>query len=154
VLGVVLVMDFINGHIEALRIAGGCFLIYLGIRMMLAETSQPVVEGLGARTRQVGKIFVSSFFLTITNPMTIFAFIAIFAGLGLSGLHGFSYTLFVIAGIFVGSLLWWLILSSMVYKLKVKISPENLHRINVVAGSLIVGFGVFALLTVFKPFII
>lgn len=146
VLGIVMVMDFITGYSAALRLIGGAFLIYLGVRMMLAEGKPAAIDLPGGKHIELGKNFLSSFFLTMTNPLTIFAFMAIFAGLGMSGIHNYSFALAVIAGIFTGSMLWWLVLSTLVYRFKVKISEQNLHRINLAAGAVIAAFGVVALL--------
>ena len=148
VMGIAFVMDLITGYTAYVQAAGGIFLLLLGARMMLADTAPAALEGPVSQSKEISKSFITSFFLTITNPLTIFAFMAIFAGLGMSGKHSGLFAGTVISGVFVGSLLWWLILSSAVHKLRSKVNQENLHRINLLAGALVAGFGVFALLSV------
>jgi arginine exporter protein ArgO len=82
----------------------------------------------------------------LTNPMTLFAFAAVFAGIGLDkaiGLH--SYAIFFVAGIFIGSLSWFSLLTSLVHFFREIINTDGLVIINKVAGSLLTIFGAIAL---------
>lgn len=79
--------------------------------------------------------------------MTILSFVAIFAGLGL-GSTGTDYThaIFLVAGITLGSAIWWLLLSGGVaYILHKRVSPSFMRVINWISGGIILAFGLFAL---------
>jgi arginine exporter protein ArgO len=79
--------------------------------------------------------------------MTILSFVAIFAGLGL-GSTSVDYTgaVLLVAGITLGSAIWWLLLSGGVaYILHKRISPSFMRVINWISGSIILIFGLIAL---------
>jgi putative LysE/RhtB family amino acid efflux pump len=83
--------------------------------------------------------------LTITNPMTILSFAAAFAGLGLAnGVTGPAAGLSLVAAVFLGSMLWWALLSGGVGVLRGTLGAGALRVVNWVAGLLLVGFGVAA----------
>jgi threonine/homoserine/homoserine lactone efflux protein len=92
--------------------------------------------------------YLSTLFLTLTNPLTILSFAAIFAGLGLGDTGGnYFYAGALVLGVFCGSALWWLFLSSMVAALGRRFSLRALGWVNRIAGLIILGFGFVALLT-------
>jgi threonine/homoserine/homoserine lactone efflux protein len=86
-----------------LRLIGGCFLCYLGIRTFLAT---PTMEGRGDDGRGLLGSYASTFALTLTNPMTILSFTANFAGLGVTAAGRYSPAVLLVAGVFCGSGLW------------------------------------------------
>ena len=125
------------------RLIGGFFLIYLGIRNFMADPEQRSPSG---DARSLLGSFGSTFVLTLTNPMTIIAFAAVFASLGVGispGTYGDATTLII--GIFCGSALWWLVLSFGVSLFRKSVSPNRLGWINKIAGTVITGFGLAAL---------
>ncbi len=129
-----------------LRLAGGLFLICLGFttfRAVPAEASYRTDGG------SLLKAYLSVFFLTLTNPMTIMSFAGIFAGLGI-GATGGNYVLagLLVLGVFTGSLLWWLTLSGSVSLLRAKFDRRRLVWVNRLSGAIISGFGVLSLLSV------
>jgi threonine/homoserine/homoserine lactone efflux protein len=128
-----------------LRLIGGAFLCYLGLKTLLAKPAEQaaVVKGNGL----VGA-YASTLFLTLTNPMTIISFAAIFAGLGLASTSGNYVSAGVLVlGVFTGSALWWLILSGGVGVFREKFNPHGLQWVNRISGAIITGFGLLALLT-------
>ncbi len=141
--GLTLISTFLLGMQDWLKALGGLFLIYLGIRTFLekpAKDSQPVKE-LGYL-----KDFALTFFLTLTNPMTILSFLAIFAGLGLAQTQGsYNDAGLIVLGVFLGSLLWWIILAECVTFFRKKMSENVLRWVNRCAGMVIIAFGLLAL---------
>jgi threonine/homoserine/homoserine lactone efflux protein len=92
--------------------------------------------------------FTSTFFLTITNPMTILSFLAVFAGLGLSSMNStYLEASSLVFGVFLGSAAWWLILSEGVTLFRKKVSEKVMKWINHLAGAIIIAFGIAALIT-------
>jgi len=128
-----------------LRIIGGGFLCFLGVRTFLSQPTEHVASAKG--NGLVGS-YASTFFLTITNPVTILSFAAIFAGLGVGSASG-SYVsaAVLVLGVFTGSALWWSILSSSVSIFRTKFSPHRLQWVNRISGIIITGFGLIALLS-------
>ncbi|GAB4504278.1 MAG: LysE family transporter [Anaerolineales bacterium] len=122
---------------------GGLFLLYLGARTFFSKPAQEA-----ARAKGKGKLsaWLTTFFLTLTNPMTILSFIAIFAGLRLGETGGdmLSAALMVL-GVFLGSAAWWLTLSTGVGLLRDKFTPALMTWVNRLAGLVIFAFGLAAL---------
>lgn len=128
-----------------LRLVGGAFLCYLGLRTFLARPVEQAVSVAG--NGRVGA-YASTFFLTLTNPMTILSFAAIFAGLGVASAGGNYVSAGVLVlGVFLGSALWWLTLSGIVGLFRAKFNPRGLRWVNRISGVIITGFGLFALLS-------
>ena len=95
--------------------------------------------------------YASTFVLTLTNPTTILSFVAIFAGLGAAaGTEGWPSASALVAGVFLGSALWWLLLSGGVGLVQRRLDPPALRWINRGAGIVIAAFGVLALLSAFS----
>ena len=144
--GLTFVSSALIGGQVWLRLIGGAFLCYLGVRTFLAV---PAERATLARGSGLAGAYVSTFFLTITNPMTILSFAAIFAGLGVAdtgGRYGSAATL--VLGVFAGSALWWLGLSTVVGLLRGRLDVRALRWVNRISGVVIVGFGLFAILSV------
>ena len=143
--GMTAMQDLLIGQADWLRIVGGVFLLYLGVKTFF---SKPTEESSEVRRGGLFTAYLTTFFLTITNPITILSFLAIFAGLRLSEIAGnyFSASIMVL-GVFVGSAIWWLTLSSGVSLLRDKFTPALLIWVNRLAGMIIFVFGVLALLS-------
>jgi threonine/homoserine/homoserine lactone efflux protein len=142
-LGLTFVVNLLVGGGLWLRLVGGAFLVLLGVKTFLAR----VPEGAAPPGRsELPGAYASTFFLTLTNPTTILSFAAIFAGLGAGDANGSALpaTLLVL-GVFLGSALWWLILSGTAGLFRVKLSARRLRWVNRVSGTVIATFGVLAL---------
>ena len=128
-----------------LRLLGGGFLCYLGIRTFLTG---PHKQFSSLKGRGLLSAYISTFFLTLTNPMTILSFMAIFAGLGVGSMSkGYIPAGLLVAGVFIGSALWWLFLSKGVGLLGKKFNLAGLRWTNRISGIIITTFGVLALLS-------
>jgi threonine/homoserine/homoserine lactone efflux protein len=144
--GVTFVSSFLVRQQVRLRLMGGMFLCYLGLKTLLAKPAEQAVVTKG---RGLIGAYASTFFLTLTNPMTVISFAAIFAGLGLAD-AGEEYVSaeVLVLGVFIGSALWWLVLSGGVGVFREKFSSHGLQWVNRISGVIITGFGLLALLSV------
>ena len=126
-----------------LKLIGGLFLIFLGVKYFI---SKPSSKAANIKSKGLINHFISTFLLTVSNPTTVISFLAIFAGIGLGTTNiDYSSSFSLVIGVFIGSALWWLILSSLVSHFKAKISPKILNWINRLSGLIIISFGLFAL---------
>lgn len=126
-----------------IRLIGGALLFFLGIRTFRALPADPKIPI--KRSSGILRSYLTTVFLTLTNPMTIFVFIAIFAALGLgTGLSYLSAAALVV-GIFIGSGSWFLLLSSGVTLFRKKLDLVGLRWVNKIAGILIIISGVYAI---------
>jgi threonine/homoserine/homoserine lactone efflux protein len=143
-LGLTSVAVFLENAQTPLRLVGGAFLIYLGWRTFM---SRPTGATSADRPENLPGMFASTFALTLANPSTIISFAAIFAGLGLTGNTGLTSALFMVAGVFLGSAAWWLILSGGVSLLRGVMTPERLVWVNRASGVIIALLGAGAILS-------
>ncbi len=142
--GLTFISNFLVRQQIWLQLVGGAFLCYLGLKTLLA---QPVEQAALAKGSRLIDAYASTFFLTLTNPITILSFTAIFAGLGLANTKGdYASAGILVLGVFIGSALWWLLLSSGLGILRGKFNQRGLQWVNRISGAIITGFGLFALL--------
>jgi threonine/homoserine/homoserine lactone efflux protein len=140
--GVQFLIDWLTGHQTAIRLIGGVFMLVIAIRGFSVRRVE-AAEAPDSRT--VLGNFTTSLLLTLTNPMTILGFIAIFAGFGLGGHSGEAGAIILVLGVFLGSALWWLMLSSGVALIRHRISDRSFTLINRGAAVMLAGFGIYAL---------
>lgn len=141
--GLTAISSFLLTHEFWMKLIGGLFLLFLGIKSFLAE---PASKAANIDSKGLFANFISTFFLTVTNPTTILSFLAIFAGLGIGTTNSdYISSMSLVLGVFVGSALWWLILCSIVSYFQSKITPNKLIWINRLSGLIIISFGLLAL---------
>jgi len=120
------------------------FLLYLGVQTYRAN---PASDPAKASSETLIKSYVSTLMLTITNPMTILSFIGVFAGLGIGHEQGNWFSAAsLVAGVFLGSALWWLVLCVAVGWLRERLHTGAFTWINRISGSIVIIFGLLALL--------
>ena len=130
-----------------LHIIGGVFLCYLGVNTLLRKPGSNKPD---EKSQGLIMSYVSAVFLTLTNPMTILSFAAVFAGLGLtSAANGYRSAALLVSGVFLGSAFWWLILTGGVSVMRERFNMTAQSRINQVSGFILLGFGVWAIGSLF-----
>jgi threonine/homoserine/homoserine lactone efflux protein len=145
--GLAFISDFLVSQQIWLRLLGGLFLCYLGLKTWLAKPAQ--ATSLGEGNGLLGA-YVSTFLLTLTNPMTIISFAAIFAGLGLATSGGnYGSAGILVVGVFCGSAFWWFLLSTGIGLFRARFNSNGLRWVNRFSGVTIAGFGIFALFSIF-----
>jgi threonine/homoserine/homoserine lactone efflux protein len=146
--GVSAAIGFLSGNEILFKLVGGIIVLIVAVRTFRHRPNadeQTAERAPDNRTAFGG--FVTGLSLTLTNPATIMAFIAVFAGFGLGAdLTGIEAGLLV-AGVFTGSSLWWLTLSSVVAAIRHRISDGGLIMLNHCTGIALAVFGVWALVT-------
>lgn len=143
--GLTFISNFLVDQSIWFRLIGGLFLCYLGVRAFLKKPQEQTVSVANSTNLSA---YGTTFFLTLTNPMTILFFVGIFAGLGIvsESIHYASAGLMVI-GVFAGSAAWWLLLSGATGLFRSKISEGKLALVNKISGVVILAFGVAALIS-------
>lgn len=127
-----------------LRLVGGVLLLWLAWGTLTAKPAQTAAQAGGGRG--LGGAFASTFALTLANPATIISFAAVFGALGVGGgTGGGAAAAVLVAGVFLGSALWWLVLSAGVGLVRARVTPTLMRWINRVSGAVIGGFGLAAL---------
>ncbi len=142
--GLTSVSSILISHEAWLRLLGGAFLCYLGAKTFFERPAETAAETRG-RGRVAG--YFSTFFLTLTNPITIVFFAAVFAGFGLVEKRNYLSAVALVSGVFVGSALWWLTLSTGVGVFRTRVTPHWLRWTNRISGVVIAAFGLLAFLS-------
>jgi threonine/homoserine/homoserine lactone efflux protein len=139
--GLTFISQWLFGYESLLRAAGGCYLLYAGAHGLLRPP--PVAAGAPLpRKRGRGgwgfRDFVSTFALTVSNPITILVFLGIFAALGLSGARAtLLLAASLVLGVWTGSFVWWLTLSLGVGMFRRAIGPRQLGWISRSSGAIL-----------------
>ncbi|WP_109832856.1 LysE family translocator [Reichenbachiella versicolor] len=140
--GFAMVSSVLLEYEMGLKLFGACILLWLAIQTLNkkgVEVSKPVI---GNKTLLMDG--VSIYVMTITNPTPLLIYFSLFAGMGLS-MEGTDYLTigqFVFA-VFLGSLIWWVILTTISYSFKNRLNDRVLRIVDVVSGSLLLGFGLW-----------
>jgi threonine/homoserine/homoserine lactone efflux protein len=137
----------------ALRVIGGIFLVYLGARtfmrppLLLPPVSKaPALPPQGMPGAQAA--FLGSFRLVVANPVTVLGFAAMFAGLGAAPgrlISADSAAAVLVLGVFLGSILWWLALSTLSGRVRPYLGVHTLTLINRLCGTVLTAFGLYAI---------
>ena len=143
--GLTAISNFLVGQKFYLGLLGGSFLCYLGVRTFFSNPVKPQGE---ARAGGLLSAYLSTFLLTLTNPITILSFMAVLAGLGLGTSTDYLAASSMITGVFAGSALWWLLLSSSVTLLQSRLDSGWMLLVNRLSGVIILGFGLYSLFSV------
>ncbi len=124
---------------NTLDIVGGIFLIFIGVSNLLSKIPDKSIH---LPKKMAGGAFTSTFFLTLTNPMTTFAFAAIFSAFGIiEGEQSILSSFFLVLGVFLGSTAWWFALSSLISWMRHKVSNKVLLWINRISGAVFIILG-------------
>ncbi len=140
--GLSFVSDFMIAHQHWLRLGGGCLLLILGAKNLLSKPAAP--NEAEPRRSLIGDS-ASAFALTATNPITIISFLGVFAALGVGGHIGRLEANALVLGVFSGSALWWILLSTGVGFMRRTIETLYLRWVHVISGVLMLVFGAGAL---------
>jgi putative LysE/RhtB family amino acid efflux pump len=145
--GLTAVTELLTGIDRPLGIIGGAVLLGLAARSLrsaLAATGDASALSDGTQLRGPVAAWASMVGLTLTNPATILAFAALFASIG-AGTGGVSGAVAVVAGVFLGSVAWWALLTGIVAGLRARLTPRVIRSLNIVSAVAIGAFGVIAI---------
>jgi threonine/homoserine/homoserine lactone efflux protein len=150
-LGYTVILSFINEQRFIISIIAGLIIIGIGLKIYL---SNPVMD---IRNREkvnksLWRDYYSVFVLSISNPYTIFIFVAFFSGVHIGGnVKPELVPFFLIPGVLLGTITWWFFLSYFVSRFKKNIRLRVIVRVNKVAGIVVIVIGIIVLLSVFTP---
>ena len=137
-----------------IRLIGGCFLLYIGVKTFVTRPAALLLEQTEINPGRKGLLgaYVSVFFLTLTNPLTIITYMSVLAGLGIGGTDSnYILAMTLVLGVFLGSGLWWAILSGGISLLRRWFLQQAVLRwVNRVSGLIIACFGLVTLATVLR----
>lgn len=156
-LGLGFVADELVLHHSLLRIIGGAVLVVLGLRMTLARHLSSRAEKREAEEEREERIvakpvgsrldfhlgnLATAFAITITNPITLFSFAAVFAFIDISDISDYTrWGVSLVTGVLIGAALWWTLLVIGTSLLRHRVNEAGILWVNRVSGALILAFG-------------
>lgn len=139
--GLTFVSDVMTSQRFWLRLVGGALLLFLGIRTFRAKRRDPIIP---FDNKGFLGSYIAAFLLALTNPVTIFAFVAVFAAFGLGHRLNIASASILVLGVFAGSCLWFITLGYVATLFRKKLDSDGLRWVNRIAGTFIVLSGVAA----------
>ncbi|MBA3722489.1 MAG: LysE family translocator [Parachlamydiaceae bacterium] len=138
--GVTIICDILTSYQMTCQMLGALFLCYLGIKMLITPPRAKSEEIMIPTS--LLRIFLITFILTLTNPLTLIGFMGIYAAFGIGLMdHTFLSFCMVAGGIFIGSTTWWFILSASSSLIGRKLNLHSTHLINRISGTAFLAFG-------------
>jgi threonine/homoserine/homoserine lactone efflux protein len=146
--GLTAIMSVLTDHADLIRLIGGLMLLVIGLRgIWHGRSTVRTDEAVVRRSMTPTGSYAQTIGLTLTNPMTIVAFIGMFAGVGISPGEGrLVSALALVVGVGLGSAAWWLLLAYTVSRIRHRLPDGAMRFINIGSSTVIVAFGVAALI--------
>jgi threonine/homoserine/homoserine lactone efflux protein len=136
-----IIIDFLMEEIFWIRVLGGTLLIAIGIAYWFKKP-RPLME---SGKDSVHSAFVTTLLLTLTNPTTVLSFLAVMTGLRLGEPRPSTHTLFLVLGIFCGSMLWWVVLALVAGHYRKRFTDRAVVWMNRIGAVAITAFGVITM---------
>jgi threonine/homoserine/homoserine lactone efflux protein len=149
--GYTVILSFINEERFIISIMAGLIIIGIGLKIYF---SNPVkdIRNREKVNKSLWRDYYSVFVLSISNPYTIFIFVAFFSGVHIGGnVKPALVPFFLIPGALLGTITWWFFLSYFVSRFKKNIRLRVIVRVNKIAGIVVIVIGIIVLLSVFTP---
>lgn len=141
-----MVMEFVKSQEQMLTLLGALVLVGLGLKIFFSNPIKQMRNQRVTPRRSSGlwQDYISTFLLTIANPLAIFLFVAGFSLVG--GGDGIIGRVALLCGVFVGAAAWWFILTMLVGLFRKKLTLKRLYYLNKIAGAVIIILAIGALL--------
>ena len=129
-------------HADLLRVGGGTLIALLGILSLRTFLLNRTNLEIASTSRGLLAAFLTTFALTLGNPMTILAFVGLIAGLGAAIDNPLAPYLLVV-GVFIGSAVWWLFLVHVALAVKTRLTPAVTRWLDLISGSVLLTWGLW-----------
>lgn len=155
--GLTFISHFLLHYQTVIHGAGGCLILLMGVRMLVGksrevQTKDKQVEKQTGRRKEEhinAGLFFSSFAIGITNPAAILTFLFAFSWFGITGKLSLGEGIFLVAGVFIGTYLWWGTLTGLILWMKRKMKKLKMTSINRIFGVVLSAFGIVVLISDF-----
>lgn len=144
--GLTLISDFLLKYQIIINILGGSFILLMGVAVF--RRKQDVQKQMG-QTERSSSMFLTSFLVGITNPAAILTFLFAFSYFRITGWLGISRSIALVAGVFIGTYIWWGALFFATDFLRKKTGNVNFQKANKIFGSLLILFGIVIFMQTF-----
>ena len=138
--GVAVVTNFLLSQRRWIGLLGGIALVVIVLR---AISQKPHLDPPPQAGRELAGTYLSMVALTLSNPPTILSFAAVFAGLGLHVDAGWLPAIALVAGVMLGSAIWWVLMTGLVSLVRDRLTPRITRGIQIISGVALAGFGIW-----------
>lgn len=145
IFGLTFISDFLIQNQNIISIAGGIIIIVMGMKI---GKQQMVIRQEKEDYKSLFSYYLSSFIITLTNPVSILSFMVIFSTFGINGKEIIIEKIFLLFGILIGTGIWWIVISCCAYYLKEKIQEIFYVKLNKVFGIIIIFIGIIFIIRV------
>lgn len=144
--GLTIISDFLLEYQMIIHILGGALVLIMGLRLIIrtGQTDSPQKPTTGGV-----KMFLSSFVIGITNPAAILTFLFAFSYFGITGKAGWVDGMLLVIGVFIGTYIWWGLLSTAVCLIKKKTVNHSFRYMNTIFGSILILFSAVVFIKTF-----
>jgi len=147
-------ISFLSNHLVhfafALRLMSSFIIMLLGIIIMY---SQPPHAFPSKKQHSILQSYFSTMLLTLANPLIILTFLFLFSAVGINQeLDTASELLATLLGVFLGSIIWWLVLSTLAAFFHPNTNPATFSKINRWCGITITSFGILSFIVILLRF--
>ena len=137
--GITVISDFLTRYKIPINIVGGLLILAMGIATLLKKQNGTANSD---NKTNYGAMFLSAFSVGITNPAAVLTFLFAFSYFGIDGRLGAANGIALVAGVLLGTLIWWVTLSAIARKIKEKFGEKGFARLNIIFGIIMIGFSV------------
>lgn len=136
------IMDFVDEWKLEFQIGGGILIFLLGLKIFATNPISQMRKNRRQKSR-LFEDFFSVFLLTVSNPLAIFFFVALFTFVNVvTEGENYFHAGAILGGVLFGASLWWFTLTSFVNRFRKRFRIKQLWWINKIAGALVMMIGV------------
>lgn len=148
VLGLTFISDFLLKHQRFIHLIGSSLILAMGIQLFICKEQRISLQSRRQITNGI-KMFLSSFVIGITNPAAILTFLFAFSYFGISSGENQSLGIWLVCGVFIGTYIWWIMLSAAVFIIKKKTGNRSFRYMNKIFGTVLILFGMIVFIKTF-----
>ena len=147
IVGLSVVLSFIEENKLIIQIAGSAIMMIFGIYIFFQNPTKNIEKSKGEKS-SYWVDYITSFSLTLSNPLMIFLYIGLFAQYNFvtSESHFLEIAIGIIS-VFVGAGLWWFLLTLLASIFRKRFNIRGLWILNKATGCLIFVIALVALIS-------
>lgn len=141
------VVDFIDAHKFVIQLIGASLVIVFGIWIFRTNpVTQPRAQDQKVE-HSLFEDFITSFFLTLSNPLILFVLIALFAHFTFITRQTKLFEIIIgLVSIVLGAGAWWFLLTYFASHFRNRINVRELKLVNKITGGFIILLGIFGII--------
>jgi threonine/homoserine/homoserine lactone efflux protein len=146
------VVSFVESNQTILQLSGSAVLAGFGIYIYRSNPTKRLRKQKALKKISLAQDFISAFFLTFSNVLIVLLYIALFARFGFIRTEYSAWM--ILAGVIsvgIGAILWWLITTYIIYKMRDWFNIRGLWLLNRITGSIIIAVSAIGFISAIVP---